>query len=215
METVKSHYKLIVLIIASAGESYDLFAECWREYMNLFPEVKSLFVISDPNLEDDYMVFDTGYINKGFESIVPGILNKTIKAMKYCNDTFTYDHLLRTNLSSFIHIPRALKFLSRQETQDYAAGHFNCIPNDPSQKDKHLIINKHFNKELNERFVYLHGAAIFLSGDVVVKLVTEFEKSTSEIASLCKLPDDAAISAAVYHLFSFDSTETIWSINQY
>jgi len=212
METVKPHYKLIILIIASSGESYDLFAECWREYMNLFPEVKSLFVLSDIDLEDEFMVFDNAYIYKDLECIVPGILKKTISAMKYCNDTFTYDHLLRTNLSSFIHIPRALKFLSCQKNHDYAAGHFNCIPDDPSQHNKHAIINQHFNKILNEKFVYLHGAAIFFSSDVVVKLAAEFERSSESILTL---PDDVAISLMLYDAFSFDSSKPISEIFYY
>ena len=37
----KTHYKLIILIIASQNESYDMFVRCWRGYMNSVPYLKS------------------------------------------------------------------------------------------------------------------------------------------------------------------------------
>ena len=37
------HYKIIILIIASHNDHYDVFTKCWEEYMNNFTDVKSFF----------------------------------------------------------------------------------------------------------------------------------------------------------------------------
>jgi hypothetical protein len=41
------------------------------------------------------------YIN-GNESFIPGILNKTISAIEYCNKNIDYDYIIRSNISTII-----------------------------------------------------------------------------------------------------------------
>ena len=110
----KKYYKLIILIIASHGDGqthYDLFKKCWEEYMNRFPEAKCFFLYSDENIESDIYVTANSITHKSKESLVPGILFKTNAGKYFCHKKFKYDFLLRTNLSSFIHIPNLLKYL--------------------------------------------------------------------------------------------------------
>jgi hypothetical protein len=114
----QKYYKLIILIIASHGEGqthYDLFKKCWEEYMNRFPEVKCFFLYSDENIESDILVNKNSITHKSKESLVPGILHKTNAGKYFCHKKFKYDYLLRTNLSSFIHIPNLLKYLETKE----------------------------------------------------------------------------------------------------
>ena len=114
----QKYYKLIILIIASHGEGqthYDLFKRCWEEYMNRFPEVKCFFLYSDENIETDIFVNANSITHKSNESLVPGILYKTTAGKYFCHKKFKYDFLLRTNLSSFIHIPNLLKYLETKE----------------------------------------------------------------------------------------------------
>ena len=107
----EKHYKLIILIIASQTDYYDNFNKCWKEYMNIFPDVKSFFLYSDENMECDLLVSDDTITYKCEESYIPGILFKTLAAYQFCQNHLSYDFILRTNLSSFIHITRLLKYL--------------------------------------------------------------------------------------------------------
>lgn len=107
----KKHYKLIILIIASSAEHYNIFTKCWLEYMNKFDEVKSFFLYSDENIDTDIYITENAITYKCKESLIPGILYKTIAGYYFCEKKFTYDYILRTNLSSFIHIPRLLQYI--------------------------------------------------------------------------------------------------------
>jgi hypothetical protein len=188
------HYKVILLIIASDGDGYCEFTDCWRKYMNEFPGVRSFFVYSDPTIEMDVHVTNDSIVHRSDETMIPGILYKTIAAFSVCNVFFNYDYILRTNLSSFIHIPRLLTFLGMQRKDGYAGGHFNILPDHPNKYAEHRIVNKYMGVELNSRFVFLHGACFILSRDVVaifLELVT-LKPDKFNIAE-CVI-DDVAIS---------------------
>lgn len=203
-------YTAIILIIASRDETYDLFVQCWREYMNGFPNVKSYFLYSDESIQSDMVIDEDSIIYKDSESTVPGIFKKTIAAMSFCQKHLSYDYILRTNLSSFLHIPRLLNFLSNQSKELFAGAHFNKIPVDINhvsminQITSQTKINTYFNKILNERFIYLHGACFILSNDVIAKLLNEVKTNYSNLTIPLELPDDVAISMILYNFLSFD-----------
>jgi hypothetical protein len=116
----QKYYKIIILIIASHGEGqphYDLFKKCWEEYMNRFPDVKCFFLYSDENIESDIFVNANSITHKSKECLVPGILHKTTAAKYFCHKKIKYDYLLRTNLSSFVHIPNLLIYLESKERE--------------------------------------------------------------------------------------------------
>ena len=114
----QQQYKIIILIIASHGdgqEYYDLFKKCWEEYMNRFPEVKCFFLYSDETIESDILINKNSITHKSKECLTPGILHKTNAGKYFCHKKFKYDYLLRTNLSSFVHIPNLLNYLETKE----------------------------------------------------------------------------------------------------
>ena len=111
----KKHYKIIILIIASPAEYYNVFKNCWLEYMNKYDEVKTFFLYCDEQIESDLFITENSITYKCDESLIPGILYKTIAGYYFCEKKFTYDYILRTNLSSFIHIPRLLEYTKTQE----------------------------------------------------------------------------------------------------
>ena len=126
----KKYYKLIILIIASHGEGqthYDVFKKCWEEYMNRFPEVKCFFLYSDENIESDIFVNVNSITHKSKESLAPGILHKTNAGKYFCHKKFKYDFLLRTNLSSFIHIPNLLKYLETKTRVNIAISNLEIM----------------------------------------------------------------------------------------
>lgn len=198
-----THYTLVILVIASRGESYDLFVECWKEYMYMFPEVKVYFVYSDNNITSNLMICENSIIHKGEEKNIPGIFKKTVAAMSFCEKHLSYDYILRTNLSSFFHIPRLLHYLSDKPKEMFIASHFNQIPSSPNQVDKQTQVNTYFKKIVNERFIYLHGSGFILSKDVIGKLLKEIKENPTTIKIPLSLPDDVGISMILYSFLTF------------
>jgi len=195
----KTHYSLIILVIASHGETYDLFSECWREYMNIFPAVKSYFIYADNSIESDVMIFENRIVFKNNNHVKSRIFQKTIAAFSFCQKYHQFDHLLRTNLSSFIHIPRLTHFLIDKPKENYVGAHFHHLPDHISQRNKQNIVNAYFGKELNGRFIYLHGAAMIFSKDIIIKILLEMRTNYAKIEPILELPDDVAISMILYN----------------
>ena len=199
-----TNYKLIILVIASVSESYNLFVECWKEYMNIFPEVKAYFLYSDPTLESDVMIYDNLILYKGNETLVPGIFQKTLCAMNFCQKHFSYDYIIRTNLSTFLHIPRLLDYLSDKPKENFFAGHYNQLPDINTQALKQTLVNTYLEKIVNEKFIYMHGTGIILSKDIVGKLIHEYKNNYQSIQTVFELPDDVLISLIMYKILTFD-----------
>ena len=112
--------KVLLLILSSNGEYYRAFKETWKSYMNSHKHIDSFFIELHPdisNLEKD----DNVLAFEGEECIVPGCLQKTVWAMqKYLGK---YDYVVRTNLSSVIHLPRLYKHLEKITDPIYYAGY--------------------------------------------------------------------------------------------
>jgi len=91
----KNHYKLIVLIIDSDDmQIYSHFRNTIKKYVHTSKDILTLFIRFDNNMDCDVKLDnDTLYI--------PGVMKKTIGAFKYCLDNYSFDFILRTNLSSF------------------------------------------------------------------------------------------------------------------
>ena len=122
------HYKIIILIIASHNDHYDVFTKCWEEYMNNFTDVKSFFLYSDENIDSDILISKNAITYKYKEDYIPGILYKTIAGFYFCNKKMSYDYIVRSNLSSFIHIPRLLNYMEDKEKTNIVASSSEIIP---------------------------------------------------------------------------------------
>ena len=192
--TPKRKYKLIILIIASKEPSYDYFTRCWREYMNSFDDVYSFFIYSDITIKTDFVITKDTITYRSIECNVPGIFEKTTASMNMCNQLFEYDYLLRTNLSSSFHIPRLLAFLEDRPRTNYIASQFYNLPNHPNKRSQQMIVNDFFGQELNEKFVFLHGAAFILSQDIVEKYLHVVRTDSESYQKVAMLPDDVSIS---------------------
>ena len=192
--TPKRKYKVIILIIASKEPSYDYFTRCWREYMNSFDDVYSFFIYSDNTIKTDFVITKDTITYKSVECNVPGIFLKTNASMYLCGQLFEYDYLLRTNLSSFFHLPRLVAYLENEPRTHYITSQFYNLPNHPNKRGQQIIVNDFFGKELNEKFVFLHGAAFILSKDIVDKYLDVVQHDTVSYEKVFQLPDDVSIS---------------------
>jgi hypothetical protein len=184
----KKHYDLILLIIASHTEDYDKFKTQWQRYMSLFSNVKAFFLYSDPDIEYDAIVSENEIVHKHKEWYEPGILYKTFAGMQLCNDLFSYDYILRTNLSSFYHIPRLLDFLMTQPKSNYVAARQTLF---------------------REGIPFISGAGFIVSRDIVTSLLDLMYKPNVFTEDLIYLPDDVALSTLLNRYIRIDHIEDI------
>jgi hypothetical protein len=219
----KKHYKIVNLIIASRAKHYDIFTFCWLQYMNANPQVKSFFLYSDPTIEHDLIIDTNAITYKCEESLIPGILYKTLAAERFCQKYMSYDYILRTNLSSFIIFPRLLTYLDTYPKNDFMCTNLEYFPlalneNEIDKNDKCIAGVVEYNKENwkahtqvlreffgfkqflqnNQNFYFLAGSFFVMSKDVIDKLLHEvFNNNVIERANLYTIPDDLVISAIV------------------
>ena len=119
IENNTKHYTAICLIIASHTKAYDKMAKLWRKYMNTNPNIKSYFLYCDPDIESDILITNDKIVYKHEENLAPGILLKTLAGIHVANKYFSYDFLIRPNISSVFHFDRVIQFLKKQPTSKF------------------------------------------------------------------------------------------------
>lgn len=106
--------KTLVLLIATDDKpAYKELQRIWEAYMNSDPtHFDVYFLRANPNLDTDYVINKNEIIVKTGESLVPGIVNKTLLALEaFAPELSKYDFVIRSNLSSFYSFPHLLNFL--------------------------------------------------------------------------------------------------------
>ena len=110
--------KILNLVLYSKDNSYDKMYDITRRYYaKFYPQVKTIYYlfddsISNPTFKDDILLIP------GKESYLPGILDKTIKAIDITKN-MDYDYLLRSNISTVVNIKMLLNYLTRNPDVDY------------------------------------------------------------------------------------------------
>lgn len=166
---------VIFLIIASDDIScYDTMKNTLNLYYKPYEKshnFKYFFIYLDESLTDDILVKENNIYVKGTESIIPGILKKTMIALNYINCTYDYDILVRTNLSSFYNLDNLYNLLDSNifDVQTEAIGY------------------RPFN-------TFLSGTSIILSKTIALRLYNEFNNYKDTI------PDDVIISTLLQKL---------------
>lgn len=132
-------YKAIILVIASQDEDvkntryltqrlipewvpmYPTFKKVWESYMYDNENIKVLFVYGGGEkffeVKDHDLIFE-----EVFENNYPGIIHKTILAMKKVDEEYDYDFLIRTNLSSFWDFSALEKRLDELPKRNFVSG---------------------------------------------------------------------------------------------
>ena len=107
-------YQTILAVIASRSEVYDSMVEIyWKKMIEITEKRGDIKIImlygSDQNVEELNIPDSNLFIGTQQNSVIPGIISKTIEAIRYINDNFEYKHILRTNLSSFFILDNLIK----------------------------------------------------------------------------------------------------------
>ena len=91
------NYDYIFLIISSDDlECYKHMRFYIRNYFNLYKkQIKYFFVELKEDLDCDVCQDDDTIFIKGIECITPGMYIKTIKSMRYINEKYNYNFLVR------------------------------------------------------------------------------------------------------------------------
>lgn len=145
-------YKGIFLIISSHDNPiYEDFRNLHRIYLKNYRPILRYFFVEFRSNQDEIVIEEDDYIYiKGDESINPGMILKTCKAFEYINNTYNYEFIIRTNLSTVFHIPNLLEYL-------------------------YIIPNINSCGGFNYRS-FITGTGIFLSRDVANQIVENFLK---------------------------------------
>jgi len=114
--------RLVILCIYNREEAYDRMREAQLVYLrhlhkdrpDLMKMVSYYFIMSAP-IDEEYELDEDNHmlIMRGCETRIPGILDKTMTAIRIMlSSARRFDYLVRTNISCCIDIPHAYRILS-------------------------------------------------------------------------------------------------------
>jgi len=172
----------VILIIDSDGQPcYEQNRQILRKYVHSVPTIYTLFLRANPDQLEEVVLKDDTLYCKRKESFVPGILEKTLDAMNYCIHHYSFDYMIRTNLSSFWNFNELLKL---GETLPQT----KCVSASiVTYAEKKAALHPYFNKP------FPSGAGILISRDIVELFCasrSEFDKD---------LPDDVALGQFLFN----------------
>jgi hypothetical protein len=217
IENNKTHYTAICFIIASHSEAYDKMANLWRKYMNKNPNIKSYFLYCDPHIESDILITHDKIIYKHEENISPGILLKTLAGIHVANKYFSYDYILRFNISSVFHFDRLIHFLKNHPTSKFVyapPAYFSFAAYNKNRSDsnelktyiKNTVPPENYDKQF---YIYginyksIHGAGYIFSKEIGEQLIKNIEHTPIH-EELLKTIDDRAITILINMFHKYD-----------
>jgi len=145
--------QILNLVLFSHSEHYDKMYKITREFYKT-QGIPTIYYIFNPDLKTDFELLDDILHIRGKETYTPGILDKTVKAIEYVHKTYSFDYLIRSNISTLINFKLLLPNLSGVE---YGAG---CT-----------FTTSRVIHGVNQQILFGSGTSIILSKDAVRKLV--------------------------------------------
>ena len=129
IKRARMRFLLIVTYDERAAHERDMYSMLKRVYGLQHFLATTLFIVLDPTVE--VPVYDAGtWILRlpGTESVVPGVLDKTVRALHWAFSAgFQFEYVVRSNISTLIQLPPLNAELRMHEAKDarihYAGGH--------------------------------------------------------------------------------------------
>ena len=195
---LNSKPKIINLILYSLDESNNDCEEVTKDgkinCTNKFAEMKDIliehnkhhnidhyFYCYKKDMDEDHMITDNMIYIKGNESFIPGILDKTLKALEVIYNK-EYDYIIRSNISTVINYDELYKYLEAGKI-DYG-GPLYYISN-------YIDLDAGMTEEKNKKYKNCH----FVSGCCVVfsKIAIKILIDNQGLINSYGLIDDVAI----------------------
>ena len=176
-QTLKTHVDIIVLVIANLSDLYTpMVNEYWKRMIDVCEESYSnmkIYLVFGADPGTNVLIPSSSLIISNTpESYIPGVLLKTIYAYGYINKKYKYKHVLRTNLSSFLHIENTISLQRTLPSEGFCGG-----------------ITSRYEDNAVHPFTFVSGAGIWTSPDVTEAIVK------AERVLNYDLQDDVAIGA--------------------
>ena len=119
-KTSRINYRAIILVLASNSLNYQLYRNVWKHYMFRDNRFKVLFIYGKSNtVLSDYNE-DYDIIAKNSEENLR--IDKVLEAFKIIENRYTYDYLIRTNISTFWDFDKLHKHLDSLPTNNCYSG---------------------------------------------------------------------------------------------
>ena len=165
--------KVLLLLIHSPNPIYNEMFSIQQQYVHNFDDIDTFFVVmreTQVNLIEQEN--DIIYV-KGKEHVL-NILYKTITALEYLFQKTQYDFVIRSNISTIIHIPKLIQYLHTiPKTGIYTSSQFlNLQWLDPRAGIHNTSL---FGT------IYASGISITLSNDTVKYLINNKDKLRHDI----------------------------------
>ena len=165
---IKKNPYILYLIIYNPRIDYEIkMKEIHIKYLKTIPNLKFYFISFREQLLDIELNENThDMFIKGVESYIPGVLDKTIKAIIYSYNNINFDVIIRGNISTILNF----SVLPKDEIQSYLYS-----------GSKILIFWFHHSNNLNKFFKlfninYAQGINIILNKDGVKYLIDNLSK---------------------------------------
>lgn len=163
--------KVLILIIFSNTDIYNEMLKLQNEYINQNENIDVYFVTFDPKQEDEVILLDNIIYVKGSESYI-NILYKTIKGLEYIHNNISssYDFVVRSNISTLVHLNNLYNFLSTiKKKKMYTGGTLETLR--WMLQTYEISENKQENRNDYYGLKYIQGTSIIMSYDVVSYLI--------------------------------------------
>ena len=185
--------------------------------MNKNPNIKSYFLYCDPHIESDILITHDKIIYKHKENISPGILLKTLAGIHVANKYFSYDYILRPNISSVFHFDRLIHFLKNHPTSKFvyappsyfsfaAYNKNNSHSNELKSYIKNTVPRENYDKQFyfyGVNYKSIHGAGYIFSKDIGEQLLQNIEDAPIH-GEVLKIFDDSAITILINIFHKYD-----------
>ena len=165
-ENKPSKMKYINLVLYSDDKEYNEMKEITQKYYKKFENVKTMYYKYDEKMNEEYLMEGDVLKIKGKETYVPGILEKTVKAMEYVEND-EYDYLVRSNISTIVDF-KLLDEELKKTPIEYGGGLINNL-----QK---LDVNAGIKDNTHFGLNYVSGTAIIMSKNTLKEMIKQKDK---------------------------------------
>ena len=177
--SAQKQLKYVNLVLYSEDKDYNQMKEITEKYYKKFENVTTIYYKFDKDMVEKYRMDGNVLKIKGTESYLPGILDKTVKAMEYVLEkNYGCDYLVRSNISTIVDFGLLDKEL-RKNPIEYGGGLINELK--MIDKSGGIVDDTYFGLK------YASGTAIVFSKNTLEQVMAKRDKINY------KLIDDVAI----------------------